>query len=98
MPSASRAPGAHESPFGRAPRQPTLRPMSVEPLEQAVRSTRGVLEGVKPDQMGLATPCASWKVSDLVNHIVGGQFFFAKVASGNKPERDPTDYSSGDFV
>jgi uncharacterized protein (TIGR03086 family) len=72
--------------------------MSVEPLQQAVRSTRAVLEGVKPDQLGLATPCVSWKVSDLVNHIVGGQFFFSKVASGEKPERDRTDYSSGDFV
>ena len=72
--------------------------MGVEPLEKAVRSTRAVLGGVQPDQLTLATPCASWKVSDLINHIVGGQFFFASMASGDKASRDRPDFSSGDFV
>jgi uncharacterized protein (TIGR03086 family) len=72
--------------------------MGVEPLEKAVRSTRAVLGGVQPDQLTLSTPCASWRVSDLINHIVGGQFFFASMASGDKPSRDRPDFSSGDFV
>ena len=50
--------------------------MSTQALEQAIAITRGVLANVTPDQMGDATPCAQWKVSDLVNHIVGGQYFF----------------------
>jgi uncharacterized protein (TIGR03086 family) len=72
--------------------------MGVEPLEKAVGSTRAVLGGVKPEQLRLPTPCASWTVSDLINHIVGGQFFFASIASGEKPSRDRPDFSGGDFV
>jgi uncharacterized protein (TIGR03086 family) len=72
--------------------------MAVEPLERAVRSTRTVLGGVNPDQLTLPTPCASWKVSDLINHLVGGQFFFAAMASGEKPSRERVDFSAGDFV
>src|SRR5215475_12481382 len=72
--------------------------MSAEPFEQAVASTRTVLAWVKPDQLDRATPCASWNVSDLINHIVGGQFFFAAIARGDQPSRDDTDYANGDFV
>jgi uncharacterized protein (TIGR03086 family) len=72
--------------------------MSVEPLEQAIRSTRSVLGNVGREDLGRPTPCASWKVSDLVNHIVGGQFFFATAVNGGQPSGDPQDYASGDFV
>ena len=72
--------------------------MGVEPFERAVRSTRAVIGGVTPEQLTLPTPCASWQVSDLINHIVGGQFFFAAMASGEKPSRDRPDFSAGDFV
>ena len=72
--------------------------MSVEPLEQAIRSTRSVLEGVDRGDLGRSTPCASWKVSDVVNHIVGGQFFFAAALNGEQPSGEPPDFSAGDFV
>jgi len=73
--------------------------MAVEPLEQAIRSTRSILRAVSPDDLGLPTPCASWKVSDLVNHIVGGQFFFAAAVNGQSPGGDgPPDFAAGDFL
>ena len=71
--------------------------MSTEPLEQAIASTRGVLAGVTKQQLGDATPCASWKVSDLINHIVGGQYFFAASVNGETNEGD-TDFSATDFL
>jgi uncharacterized protein (TIGR03086 family) len=71
--------------------------MSTTPLEQAIESTSGVLAGVQPDQLDAATPCASWKVSNLINHIVGGQFFFATAAKGEPLSDDRPDFSSGDF-
>ena len=46
--------------------------MSTETLEQAIATTRGVLTSVSKEQLGDDTPCAEWKVSDLINHIVGG--------------------------
>ena len=58
--------------------------MSTEGLEQAFASTRSVLANVKPDQMDDGTPCQSWKVRDLVNHIVmGSQWFGSTMDSGD---------------
>jgi uncharacterized protein (TIGR03086 family) len=71
--------------------------MSTAPLEQAIASTRTVLAGVKADQLDADTPCASWKVRDLVNHIVGGQYFFVAMVEGAPPS-DAGDFSTGDFV
>ena len=72
--------------------------MSTEALEQAIASTRAVLTAVSKDQLGESTPCAQWKVSDLINHIVGGQQFFELCAKGEPPAGGDTDYSAGDFV
>jgi uncharacterized protein (TIGR03086 family) len=72
--------------------------MSVAPLEQAMQSTRAVLGNIDRTDLDRSTPCASWKVSDVVNHIVGGQFFFATAASGGQPSGEQKDYAAGDFL
>jgi uncharacterized protein (TIGR03086 family) len=72
--------------------------MTVEPLQQAIQSTRAVLSNVGPDALSGATPCASWKVSDLINHIVGAQYFFTKGVNGEEVNADQTQYAAGDFV
>lgn len=73
--------------------------MSAATLEQAVATAKAVLAGVKPNQLGASTPCASWKISDLVNHMVGGQFWFATVAKGETMSADAApDFSAGDFA
>jgi uncharacterized protein (TIGR03086 family) len=72
--------------------------MSVEPLQQAIKSTRSVLADIDPQDMDRATPCQSWKVADVVNHIVGGQFFFATAARGEPPSGEQPDYATGDFL
>ena len=72
--------------------------MTTEPLEQAIASTRAVLTGVSKEQLNDDTPCAAWKVSDLINHIVGGQYFFEACAQGAPPAGSETDFSATDFV
>lgn len=71
--------------------------MSTEPLEQAIAATRGVLANVDDDQLGDPTPCSSWSVSELINHIVGGQRFFAAGLRGEKPAGEVDD-AAADFV
>lgn len=71
--------------------------MTTEPLQQAVSVTRDVLGNVSADQMSDPTPCASWDVSELINHIVGGQFFFSAGMHGEAPSDDAPDFASGDF-
>jgi uncharacterized protein (TIGR03086 family) len=72
--------------------------MSAQPLEAAIASTRSVLGGVSNDELEAATPCASWQVRELVNHIVGGQRFFAAMARGEEFKPGQEDWCAGDFA
>ena len=72
--------------------------MSTEPLEQAIAATREVLAGVSADQLDADTPCAQWKVRELVNHIVGGQYFFEAGLKGEAPGGEAPAFADGDFV
>jgi uncharacterized protein (TIGR03086 family) len=72
--------------------------MSTQPLEQAIASTRSILQNVPVDQMSASTPCASWNVSQLINHIVGGQHFFRAGVSGEEMSGDEVDFAAGDYL
>lgn len=74
--------------------------MSTEALETSFATARAVLAGVSPDQMDDPTPCSSWKVRDLVNHLIGGTHFFAdSVNQGKTPEgAGEGDWASGDLL
>lgn len=67
------------------------------PLDQAITSTRAVLAAVSSDQLAADTPCTAWNVSDLINHIVGAQYFFESGVLGQPPAGE-VDYAAGDFV
>jgi uncharacterized protein (TIGR03086 family) len=71
--------------------------MSADILEQAFASTGKVLANLQPGHLDQPTPCASWDVRALVNHIVGGTYFFAVAAeTGEAPTGDDTDFAGGD--
>jgi uncharacterized protein (TIGR03086 family) len=72
--------------------------MSTKPLEAAIASTRAVLAAVTPDQLNLPSPCESWKVSDVINHVVGAQYFFAAAMNGTPPAGESPDFSAGDYL
>jgi uncharacterized protein (TIGR03086 family) len=72
--------------------------MSTQPLQQAVNSTRAVLSNVTAEQLAATTPCASWNVGELIDHIIGGHVFFAAGVSGEPPVGADAEYSSGDFM
>jgi uncharacterized protein (TIGR03086 family) len=73
--------------------------MGTERLSQGFASTARVLAGVSPDQLDGTTPCASWSVRDLINHVVGGATFFAVTAeTGTAPSGGTTDFTAGDYV
>jgi uncharacterized protein (TIGR03086 family) len=73
--------------------------MTTQLLERAFASTRSVLVNVQPDDLALPTPCASWDVRALLNHIVGGTYYFAAVVNdGKAPDREDVDYTSADMI
>jgi uncharacterized protein (TIGR03086 family) len=58
-----------------------------------------VLKNVTSSQLDDPTPCKSWTVRELINHIVGGAFFFATVAETEEMPHDDIDpdFAEGDF-
>ena len=75
--------------------------MSVDHLERAAASTRAVLKGIAAEDLDRDTPCASWKVRDLLNHVLGGTHVFANtVRTGEMrpPEGGRKDFCDGDLV
>jgi uncharacterized protein (TIGR03086 family) len=72
--------------------------MSTQPLKMVNTSTRSVLANVTADQLQNTTPCASWNVAGIINHIIAGQGFFVAGVTGQPPSREEVDYSAGDFL
>jgi uncharacterized protein (TIGR03086 family) len=72
--------------------------MTTETLERAFASTRQVLGNVRPDQLSDPSPCQSWTVREVINHVIGGAFWFAgSVNEGKAPPIPDTDFTSGDM-
>lgn len=61
----------------------------LDALKQQLAHTGEVIAGVKADQMGDRTPCEKFDVKELINHIIGGNYFMADVASGKPVNPDP---------
>ena len=62
-------------------------------LRRAVLSTRTVLQPIGIDQLDLPTPCASWTLRQVVNHLIGGARWYSSCAlTGQAPSTadDPT--------
>jgi uncharacterized protein (TIGR03086 family) len=79
---------------------PPPEPTSADILERACRSTARVLDTVHSADLDRPTPCASWNVKDVVNHVVGGAGFFAELAEkGAVTDRgDDADCTAADFA
>lgn len=76
--------------------------MATETLARAFAMTRGILANVTPHDYGRPSPCASWDVRAVANHIAEGANWFALcVNAGAAPDPDPThgvDYAAGDLM
>jgi uncharacterized protein (TIGR03086 family) len=74
-------------------------PVSSQILRRACASTGTVLAALRPADLDRPTPCASWTVRDVVNHLMGGAAFFAELAETGMVtdgDEDP-DFTTGDF-
>ena len=72
--------------------------MATEPLERAIASSKAVLNGVNAEHLDSPTPCESWTVRQVMNHLIGGQDFFTTAMTGGAPSiEEGADFGSGDF-
>jgi len=53
---------------------------------RALLATGRIVTGVRPEHIAAPTPCPGWDVRLLLNHIVGGNYMFAEVAGGGRPD------------
>ncbi len=58
-------------------------------LESVLSKTAAVLEGVKPEQRSLPSPCPDYTVDQLVHHIVSWVTIFANAGVGDPQPKDP---------
>lgn len=70
----------------------------MDELNRACQSTLTVLAKVRPEQLTAATPCASWDVRGVVNHVLGSARWAAALIAGTEPETEEVDRTSGDLV
>jgi uncharacterized protein (TIGR03086 family) len=75
-------------------------PVAAQILPRACGSTGAILAAIRRSDLDQPTPCASWKVRDVVNHILGGAAYFAELAEAgavaDRGEEEP-DLTGGDF-
>ena len=57
----------------------------VDLYRSATRRAVVVAEGVRPDQLGLPTPCTEWDVQALLDHLVGGTEYLLAAMDGREP-------------
>jgi uncharacterized protein (TIGR03086 family) len=74
-------------------------PGSAEIVARACASTAAVLATVDAADFGRATPCKSWTVKDVVDHIIDSAATYAELAETGAWPTDGEDYdrTAGDF-
>ncbi len=68
------------------------------PLEAVFASTRQVMANIQADQMQEATPCASWNVGEVINHVIGAQDFWVAGMTGTPPSGESQNWAEGDYL
>jgi uncharacterized protein (TIGR03086 family) len=72
--------------------------MTAEGLERAWVVSRAVVANVTPDHLHDATPCASWDVHALLNHMIAVACFSEEWFTKGKVEQEERDYASEDYL
>jgi uncharacterized protein (TIGR03086 family) len=73
--------------------------MTADIIERACNSTASVLDMARGTDLDKPTPCASWTVRDVINHVIGSVTTFADIAETGLYPQDDTEHdrTAGDF-
>jgi uncharacterized protein (TIGR03086 family) len=76
----------------------TTDPEPMQRLSRALDQTDGIISRARPEQADLPTPCASWDVRALVNHVVHDVQQFTGMAGGARYQKSDTDVIGDDWT
>jgi len=65
-------------------------------FDRAAAAAQAVVDGIRPDQLDLPTPCSEWSVRELLNHVVSGTALFRSLATGGGPIDRGADHLGAD--
>lgn len=70
----------------------------VSNLQRVVLDAQTLIDAINPDDLAKPTPCASWDVRGLINHMIGTSIAFTNVLSGTpiSMPSEPTDHVGTD--
>lgn len=71
--------------------------MNIETLKKAQGIAAAVMDGVKPEQLSDSTPCESWDVAQLIDHVIGAQHWTAAGVKGEPPTQSGEGSAQGDY-
>jgi uncharacterized protein (TIGR03086 family) len=72
--------------------------MNAELVEAAVKTTRGVLEGVHPEQLGDPSPCRSWTIGEVISHMIETHRNFVAILAGGELASTSAPDAGPDFL
>jgi uncharacterized protein (TIGR03086 family) len=73
--------------------------MEPEDLDRAFSLTRTIVGNVRADQLDASTPCVSWSVRDVINHLIAASFWYAgALSTGVGPPVRDDDFTAGDHL
>jgi uncharacterized protein (TIGR03086 family) len=73
--------------------------LTPDSLARAFASTRLIVGAVTPEQLDAPTPCVSWRVRDIINHLIAGSYWFAgAMSTGVAPPFGDDDYCASDYL
>ncbi|TMK85009.1 MAG: hypothetical protein E6G44_08465 [Actinobacteria bacterium] len=70
----------------------------IDRLARAIDQAGNAISGIRPQQATLPTPCRSWDVRELVNHLVHDLQQFTAMAAGGRYEKDESDVIGEDWL
>jgi uncharacterized protein (TIGR03086 family) len=76
----------------------TETPEALAPLERALEQTATVIAHASPDQASAPTPCRSFSLRQLINHVVHDVQLFAAMVTGADRGSQATDVVGDDWL
>jgi uncharacterized protein (TIGR03086 family) len=73
--------------------------MTKDPIalyEAAAAQADRLIAGIRPGQLDDPSPCAQWRVRDVINHLVSGNKRFTAIVAGSPPPEAGQDHLGDD--